>query len=142
MQTNEGTAAPEPRSRFDHRTGKRVRIYDASFWQMHIAERRKLGQSVHTYCTVQGLALSTFRRWAQRLEDRSSKSMRGPPSVREADSKVAFLKVPLGNSRGEVAGDAVIEVSLGSGVRMKLSGAAALQVLSALLVCVERAAQS
>lgn len=32
MQTEEGTPAPrETRSRFDHRTGKRVLIYDASF---------------------------------------------------------------------------------------------------------------
>ena len=62
MQADEGAAATrEPRSRIDHRTGKRVLVYDASFWQMHVAERRRLGQSVHTYCTAQGLALSTFR---------------------------------------------------------------------------------
>ncbi len=141
MQTDERTATPEPRSRLDHRTGKRVRIYDASFWQMHIAERRRLGQSVHTYCTAQGLALSTFRRWAQRL-DGCSKGSREPRSMRKGDAKVAFLKVPLGDARDETAAESMLEVTLGSGVRMKLSGGAALQVVSALLVCVERAAQS
>jgi len=138
MQADEGAAATrEPRSRIDHRTGKRVLVYDASFWQMHVAERRRLGQSVHTYCTAQGLALSTFRRWAQRLEDRASSPGRAP-----GEAKVAFLKVPIGHSRREAAADSAIEVCLGSGVRVTLAGVAAQQLLGALLACVEHAAQS
>jgi hypothetical protein len=138
MQADEGTSAPrELRSRIDHRSGKRVLVHDASFWQMHIAERRRLGQSVHTYCSAQGLAPSTFRRWAQRLEDRESS-----PGPEPGKAKVAFLRVPIGSSRRDAAADSVIEVSLGSGVRVKLTGAAALQVVGAVLGCVERAAQS
>jgi hypothetical protein len=138
MQADEGTPAMrEPRSRIDHRTGKRMLIYDASFWEMHVAERRRLGQTVHTYCAAQGLALSTFRRWAQRLGGREGSSVQEP-----SEAKVAFLKVPLGSPRREAAGDSAIEVCLGTGVRVKLSGAAARQVLSAVLACVERAVQS
>lgn len=138
MHTEDGTSAlPEARSRIDHRTGKRVLIYDAPFWQAHVVERKRLGQTVHTYCTTQGLALSTFRRWAQRLEGRKSSPGREP-----GEAKVAFLKVPIGSSRHEAAGDSVIEVSLGSGVRVKLTGAAALQILGAVLACVERAPPS
>jgi hypothetical protein len=137
MQTEEGTPAPrEARSRTDHRTGKRVFIYDASFWQAHVAERRRLGQSVHAYCTTQDLALSTFRRWAQRLEGRESLP-REPGAA-----TVAFLEVPIDGSRHKVAGDCALEVDLGSGVRVKLAGASALQVLELALACIRRAAQS
>jgi len=137
MQAEEETSTPhEARSRFDHRTGKRVLIYDTSFWQTHVAERRRLGQSVHAYCTAQGLALSTFRRWAQRLEGRES-----VPHERGA-TNVAFLEVPIGSSRHQPAGDCALEVTLGSGVCVKLAGPTALQVLEMVLACVKRAAQS
>ena len=138
MQLDEGTsAAREPRSRIDHRSGKRVLVHDAPFWQMHVVERRRLGQSVHTYCSAQGLAPSTFRRWAQRLEDGESS-----PGPEPGQAKVAFLKLPIGSSRRDAAADSVIEVGLGSGVRVKLTGVAAMQVLGAVLGCVERAVQS
>lgn len=92
---------------------------------------------MHTYCTAQGLALSTFRRWAQRLEGRVSS-----PGHENGAAKAAFLEVPIGNSRHETAGDSALEVSLGSGVQVKLAGAAALQVLEVVLTYVKRAAQS
>jgi hypothetical protein len=136
MQTEEGMPAPrEARSRFDHRTGKRVLIYDAPFWQARVTERKRLGQSVHAYCTAHGLALSTFRRWAQRLEGRA-RLPREPGAT-----NVAFLEVPIGSSRHTAAGDCALEVSLGSGVRVKLAGTAALQVLEVALACIKRAAQ-
>lgn len=137
MQMDEGTQATRgERSRIDHRTGKRVRIYDASFWEVQVAERSKLGQSVRTYCMARGLALSTFRRWAQRLEGGANSPQRKP-----GKANVSFLKIPLGNAQGEAAGDAV-EVGLGSAVRVKLSGAGAQQVLAAVLARVEGAGRS
>jgi hypothetical protein len=137
MQADDGTAKTrETRSRIDHRTGKRVFIHDASFWQPHVEEQARLGQSVHAYCTERGLALSTFRRWAQRLEGREKVPARG-----RREAKVAFLEVPIGRARQQAA-LSPIEVSLGQAVRIRLEGEAAVRVLGLVLACVERAAQS
>jgi hypothetical protein len=138
MQADDGTAKRhETRSRIDHRTGKRVFIHDASFWRTHVEERARLGQSVHAYCMERGLALSTFRRWAQRLQGREK-----APARERGGAKVAFLEVPIERARHEAAALSPIEVSLGPAVRIRLEGEAAVRVLRLVLARVERAAQS
>jgi hypothetical protein len=86
---------------------------------------------VHAYCTERGLALSTFRRWVQRLEGREK-----APARERGEAKVAFLEVPIERARHEAA-LSPIEVSLGPAVRIRL----AVRVLRLVLARVERAAQ-
>jgi hypothetical protein len=137
MQSDDGAAKTrETRSRIDHRTGKRVFLHDASFWQRHVEERARLGQSVHAYCMERGLALNTFRRWAQRLEGREK-----APTRKQGKAKVAFLQVPIERAQHEAA-LSPIEVSLGPAVRIRLEGEAAVRVLGLVLARLECASQS
>jgi len=136
METGtETTSATALRTRIDHRTGQRIYIYDAAYWRGHVAERERLGVSVHEYCTGRGLALSTFRRWAQRLanDGGSGKNVRAAKS-----STPGFVELALGAGAGE-PGLASVEVSLGASVRVKVQGKAAEQVLGLVLSGVERA---
>jgi hypothetical protein len=125
----------ETRSRIDHRSGKRVFLHGESFWRPHVEERARLGQSVSAYCRERGLALSTFRRWAQQLEGRKRVPARG-----RSQAKVAFLEVPIKRARKEAA-LSPIEVSLGEAVRIRIEGEAAARVLRLVLESVERAVQ-
>jgi hypothetical protein len=136
MQADDGTPKiRETRSRLDHRTGKRVLIHDASFWRMHVEEQARLGKSVHAYCTERGLALSTFRRWAQQLEGRKESSAPG-----QGEAKLGFLEMPIGPPHE--AALSPIEVSLGPAVRIRLQGEAAVRVLGLVLARIECATQS
>ena len=135
METGtETTSATALRTRIDHRTGQRIYIYDAAYWRGHVEERSRLGVSVHEDCTGRGLALSTFRRWAQRLanEGGSGKPQRG------AKAALAFVELPLGAAAREPA-LASVEVSLGASVRVKVQGKVAERVLGLVLSSVERA---
>ena len=125
------------RSRLDHRTGKRIFIHDASFWTAHVEGRRRLGESVHAYCTARGLALSTFRRWAQRLEGREKSTAPGPSA-----GAARFLDVPIVAAAGQGSVGAVVEVGLGGGLQVKLTGADAARVIGLVMGRIERAAQS
>jgi hypothetical protein len=137
MQSDDEIAKTrETRSRIDHRTGKRVFIHDASFWRTHVEERARLGQSVHAYCIERGLALNTFRRWAQRLQGRDKASAR-----ERGEAKVAFLQVPIERAQHKGA-LSPIEVSLGPAVRIRLEGEAAVRVLGLVLARIECATQS
>jgi hypothetical protein len=124
------------RSRVD-RTGKRIFIHDASFWIAHVEGRRRLGESVHAYCTGRGLALSTFRRWAQRLEGREKSTVQGTSA-----GAARFLDVPIVAGAGRGSAEAVVEVGLGGGIQVKLTGADARRVIGLLVGRIERAAQS
>lgn len=137
--TKQGVATPGEamRSRVDHRTGKRILIHDASFWTAHVAERRRLGESVHAYCTARGLALSTFRRWAQRLEGRDKSSAQAISA-----GAARFLDVPIVAAAGQRSVEAVVEVGLGGGLQVKLTGAVASRVIGLVMGRIERAAQS
>ncbi len=137
--TKQGVARPEEarRSRVDHRTGKRIFIHDASFWTAHVEGRRQLGESVHGYCTARGLALSTFRRWAQRLEGRERSSAPGTSA-----GAARFLDVPIVAAAGQRSAEAVVEVGLGGGLQVKLTGADAARVIGLVVGRIERAAQS
>jgi hypothetical protein len=125
------------RSRVDHRTGKRIFIHDASFWIAHVEGRRRLGESVHAYCSGRGLALSTFRRWAQRLEGRERSTVQGISA-----GAARFVEVPIVAGAGQSSVEAVVEVGLGGGIQVKLTGADARRVIGLVMGRIERAAQS
>ncbi len=133
VQTTDAAAVG---TRIDHRTGQRIFVYDAGFWGRHVEERSRLGVSVHEYCTGRGLALSTFRRWAQRLG-------KGEGRVKHSRSAkaVAFVELPISAGAREPV-HASVEVSLASGVRVKVQGKAAERVLALVLASVERAARA
>lgn len=122
----EQPAASSVRQRVDPRTGKLLTLHDASFWREHDAERRRCGQSVVEYCAAQGLALSTFRRWASRFNQES-----GTPDA----SSPPFLALPIrSNERACNAASVIaVEVVLGEGVSVKLGGEAGARVIECVL---------
>lgn len=124
----------EKRSRIDHRSGKRIFLHDATFWSARIAERERLGETVHAYCTSRGLALSTFRRWAQRLD--------GERPSAHAARQAKFLEVPIVEREAQSGAEAAIEVGLQGGVQVKLSGDAAMRVIALVVSRVERAVRT
>ncbi|MCC6213094.1 MAG: hypothetical protein IT513_18800 [Burkholderiales bacterium] len=97
---------------------------------------RRLDESAHGYCTARGLALSTFRRWAQRLEGREK-----PRAPTKPAGAGRFLDVPIVTA-GQRPGEAAVELGLGAGVQVKLTGADAARVIGLVVAVIERAAQS
>lgn len=73
MQANDEGLVPEAqgeavlRSRIDHRTGRRVYQQGEAYWAEHDTRWRQSGQTRREYCEANGVAISTFRRWGQRL---------------------------------------------------------------------------
>ena len=136
MQGEEGTVASAGvRSRMDPRTGKRMYIHDAAFWQERVEERARLGESVRAYCAARGLAMNTFRRWVCRLRKDSK------PAARTQMNKT-FIEVPIAKAAQASGAGCAIEVRLGRGVRVKLEGEAALRALGLVLGRLEQAVQS
>ena len=56
----EGQGEGAPRSRIDHRTGRRVYQQDESYWAEQERRWRQSGQSRREYCEANGLAISTL----------------------------------------------------------------------------------
>lgn len=125
-QAAAGVQEPGVRLRIDPRTGKMLMLRDASFWREHDAERRRRGQSIVEYCAAHDLARSTFRRWATRF----NREM-GAASATESNQP-SFLTVPIRADSGACS-DAAVEVALGPGVTVKLTGEAAARAIETVL---------
>lgn len=75
-------------ARIDWRTGRPMQMHDAAFWHAHVARRVEQGLSVKAYCEANGLAKSTFRRYATTNGARS-------PDPRGASSPAPSRFVPV-----------------------------------------------
>jgi len=88
-------------------TSQRIRRSPAE-WQEIITQQRSSGLSQAAFCEQQGLALSTFARWKQRLATQE-------PAERGGEG--TWIELP-GTAPGSTGWE--IELELGDGVRLRL----------------------
>lgn len=90
---------------------KRIRR-SAEDWQSIFEQHHTSGLSQAAFCEREGIALSTFARWKQRLSDEA-------PSVREGDSASNSDWIDLSSLDNASAGW-TIELDLGDGICLRL----------------------
>jgi hypothetical protein len=87
-------------------------------WREVFARFERSGQTQEQFCTDQGIVLSSFTRWRQKLRHRppkqSATASQENPTVAAADA----LFVELSSARAEQCWDA--ELQLGAGVVLRL----------------------
>lgn len=127
----EGEERPQlqPHTRIDWRTGRPMLVRGAAFWKAHAARRLEQGLSVAAYCEANGLAKSTFRRYA---------CVGGAGGSQRTDS--VHAQVPVQPSRfvplhgpAATAEAMIVEIETGDGMKLRLGGAAADRLLQHVL---------
>jgi hypothetical protein len=107
----------QPHTRIDWRTGRPMLVRGAAFWQEHAARRIEQGLSVTAYCEANGLAKSTFRRYA-------SANKAGP-------QRTAAQAQP--GAPAATAEAMVVELETGEGLKLRLAGSAAERLVQHVL---------
>jgi hypothetical protein len=90
-------------------------------WLDLMKQWERSGQTQQAFCSERGLTLTTFQWWRRQLR---------PHKVKSAPA-ASFLPIPVTEPIGGSA-QALIEVELGSGTRLRFSGDAALRAVAAL----------
>jgi hypothetical protein len=117
----------QPHTRIDWRTGRPMLVRGAAFWKEHDARRIEQGLSVSAYCQANGLAMSTFRRYVTR----DNASSQGAAARAQATVPPSRF-VPV-HGTAVTAGAMAVEIETGDGMKLRLSGAAADQLLQHVL---------
>lgn len=119
----------QPPTRIDWRTGRPMLVHGAAFWKEHAARRLEQGLSVAAYCEANGLAKSTFRRYA---------SAGGAGGSQRAGA--AHAQVPAEPSRfvplhgtSAPAEALVVELETCDGMKLRLGGSAAERLVQHVL---------
>jgi len=116
---------PQPKPRIDWRTGRPMLKHGAAFWKEHDARRLEQGLSVPAYCKANGLAKSTFSRYA----------CEGKTATQQAEARPKSTHVvPVHGTAAKVQAEAmVVEVDTGQGMKLRLAGAAAERLVQQVL---------
>jgi hypothetical protein len=117
----------QPHTRIDWRTGRPVQVMGAAFWEEHARRRIEQGLSVAAYCEANGLAKSTFRRYASA----GRTGVPGSQAHAQAGAQPSRF-MPIGGSAAPAEAMAV-EVETGEGLKLRLVGAAAERLVQHVL---------
>lgn len=117
----------QPHTRIDWRTGRPVQVMGAAFWKEHARRRIEQGLSVAAYCDANGLAKSTFRRYAS-ADRAGSQGIDAPAPTPTQPSRF----MPIRGSAAPVEA-MVVEIETGEGMKLRLGGVAAERLLQHVL---------
>jgi len=81
-------------------------------WREVFARFEQSGQTIEQFCAQQGLALSTFSRWRQRLRSNSRKATQGSPEA-------VFVELSRGDAPCPVVSPWDVELQLGNGMFLR-----------------------
>lgn len=117
----------QPHTRIDWRTGRPTQVMGAEFWKEHAVRRMEQGLSVAAYCDANGLAKSTFRRYAAA----GRTDLQGSPAhAQGAKQTCGFIALAGSITPTE---SMVVEIETGNGMKLRLSGSAADRLLQHVL---------
>ena len=137
MEMNDAVAAADsegaeraqlqPHTRIDWRTGRPMLVRGAAFWEEHAARRIEQGLSVTAYCEANGLAKSTFRRYASAKAAAHRTGAQAQPREQQPSRFVA-VHAPAATTEAMV-----VELETGEGLKLRLAGSAAERLVQHLL---------
>jgi len=81
-------------------------------WRKLFARFEQSGQSIEQFCAQQGLALSTFSRWRQRLRSNCRDS--------QGSAEAVFVELSRGDVPSAVVSPWDVELQLGNGMFLRL----------------------
>jgi transposase-like protein len=82
-------------------------------WRELFARFEQSGQTIEQFCAQQGLALSTFSRWRQRLRSNGRKEPQGSPQA-------VCVELSRGDAPCAVVSPWDVELQLGNGMFVRL----------------------
>lgn len=103
----------------------------AEHWSRLIERWRRSGRSVRDFCEHNGIAIPSFYAWRRRLQRGDRQDAAPTPTP------VTFVPIPLPTQ--PPADDALIEVVLRNGRRLRLTPSVALSVVRDLVALLEEA---
>ena len=94
--------------------GKRARVRRSEDeWREVFVSYEQSGQTIEQFCAGQGLALSTFNRWRQRLRSHCRQEIQGTPEA-------IFVELSGDDAPRAVVSPWDVELQLGNGMFLRL----------------------